>query len=310
MADGHAHAFSTYTDEQLLELGCQCDTLLDAGKVAFDIELEKRGYVLCELPASIAGNYARLFSTYSDDHLIELARQRHTLPEAGKTAFDQEMKLRGYSHRDRISQFAEGARNDERGIFEPNFISNQFLCARHWQIFLLLFGLYFAGSLLEFAGLEPGTVHSLKDINPYALCGMVLTELSMVCFLGWLWSIGLFLNAIVHPVLRSKTELLTFAFIYPGVFIACALFFFSFFLSASLWVTALMLPLIGAVAFCGFYAIYFVSRYLVLAEAFKPTPFYDYAGPIFLLMCYPVGIWIIQPRINRLYRSRVSQRIE
>jgi hypothetical protein len=29
--------------------------------------------------------------------------------------------------------------------------------------------------------------------------------------------------------------------------------------------------------------------------------FYDFSGPFFLLWFFPIGIWIIQPRINRLF---------
>lgn len=308
MAEARSPAYSNYTDEQLLELASQCDTLLEAGKVALEIEMKRRGYEPSKLPASIAGNYARLFSMYTDSELIEFVRQRHTLPNAGKIAFDEETRLRCYSPKDMKSQLAGIARDGEHDVFAANFISNLFLGARHWQIFLLLFGLYFAGAVLESGGMEPGTVRSLKDIGPYGISGMILTALSMVCFLGWLWSIGLFLNASVHPLLRSKSGLLTFAFAYPGIFIACAVLSLNFFMNSSLWWTAVMLPLILVTIFCVFYAIYFASKYLVLAEAVRPSPFYDYAGAIVLLACYPVGIWIVQPRINRLYRSSVIPR--
>ncbi len=50
-----------------------------------------------------------------------------------------------------------------------------------------------------------------------------------------------------------------------------------------------------------FYDLYFVSKNLVLAETSKSASFYDYAGPFFLIWFFPVGVWFIQPRINRLY---------
>ena len=56
--------------------------------------------------------------------------------------------------------------------------------------------------------------------------------------------------------------------------------------------------------YCMFYLLYFVSKSLVLAETDKTATFYDYAGPFFLMWFYPIGIWIIQPRINRLYSER------
>jgi hypothetical protein len=58
--------------------------------------------------------------------------------------------------------------------------------------------------------------------------------------------------------------------------------------------------------FCLFYCLRFVAKTLTLAETGKPASFYDYAGPFFLLWFYPVGIWIVQPRVNRLYMERSS----
>lgn len=55
---------------------------------------------------------------------------------------------------------------------------------------------------------------------------------------------------------------------------------------------------------CMFYLLYFVSKSLVLAETSKPASFYDYAGPFFLLWFFPIGIWIVQPKVNRLYSER------
>src|SRR6266496_5324966 len=65
-----------------------------------------------------------------------------------------------------------------------------------------------------------------------------------------------------------------------------------------------ILPLHVFAMVCMFYLLYFVSKSLVLAETSKPASFYDYAGPFFLLWFFPVGIWIVQPRVNRLYSER------
>jgi hypothetical protein len=53
-----------------------------------------------------------------------------------------------------------------------------------------------------------------------------------------------------------------------------------------------------------------VSKSLVLAETGKPASFYDYAGPFFLLWFFPVGIWIVQPRVNRLYSERLIANVQ
>jgi hypothetical protein len=56
--------------------------------------------------------------------------------------------------------------------------------------------------------------------------------------------------------------------------------------------------------FCMFYLLTFVSRNLALAEIGRAVKFHDYAGYFFALWFYPIGVWIVQPRINRLYAER------
>jgi hypothetical protein len=58
---------------------------------------------------------------------------------------------------------------------------------------------------------------------------------------------------------------------------------------------------------CNFYVLYFVSKSLVLAERSKPASFYDYAVPFLMILFFPIGIWMIQPRVNRLYESIMNR---
>jgi hypothetical protein len=60
--------------------------------------------------------------------------------------------------------------------------------------------------------------------------------------------------------------------------------------------------------FCIFYIAFFASKSLAMAEKSGPVTFYDYAGPLFLIYFFPVGVWFVQPRINRLYaQSREAE---
>lgn len=57
---------------------------------------------------------------------------------------------------------------------------------------------------------------------------------------------------------------------------------------------------------CLFYILYFASKSLVLATTNKPASFYGYASPFFLVWFFPIGIWILQPRVNRLYTQEAE----
>jgi hypothetical protein len=55
--------------------------------------------------------------------------------------------------------------------------------------------------------------------------------------------------------------------------------------------------------FCIFYCFYFTAKVLKTVELQKPVTFNDYAGEFFLIWFFPIGIWFIQPRINRLFNG-------
>jgi hypothetical protein len=178
--------------------------------------------------------------------------------------------------------------------------ANYFLRAKHWQIFLLLFAL---PTILEVAaiGVIPTRIRSWHDFGRGGLFLLGVMVLYFLCFLAWFGSMGFFFRSIVKPEFRMGTQLFRFALIYPVVYVPI------FFLmvipepGAPAWV---ILPLHLACMACLFYLLYFVSKNLVLAETGKHVSFYEYAGPFFLLWFFPIGIWIIQPKVNRLYAER------
>ena len=45
---------------------------------------------------------------------------------------------------------------------------------------------------------------------------------------------------------------------------------------------------------------YFVAKTFKTAELQRKVSFSDFAGDFFLVWFLPIGIWIIQPKINRM----------
>lgn len=52
--------------------------------------------------------------------------------------------------------------------------------------------------------------------------------------------------------------------------------------------------------FCMLYVLYFVAKTFKTAELQKEVTFSDFAGEFFLIWFYPIGVWIIQPKINKI----------
>jgi hypothetical protein len=94
----------------------------------------------------------------------------------------------------------------------------------------------------------------------------------------------------------------------PILYMVFIVFFgiFHFFLSQSgdstgIIAMGIIMPMHLLSMFCLFYCIYFIARALRSVELNRIVTFSDFAGDFFLIWFFPIGIWIIQPRINRLF---------
>ena len=52
--------------------------------------------------------------------------------------------------------------------------------------------------------------------------------------------------------------------------------------------------------FSAFYCFYFVIKTIKTVELQKELRFIDFAGEFFLICFYPIGIWFIQPKVNKI----------
>lgn len=186
-----------------------------------------------------------------------------------------------------------------------NAIQNFFLRARHWQIFLPVLACWCLGTV--------ATLRSMASADPFGnlLPFLVAMEVSAAILAAWLWSIGEMLGSAIPSALMMNVSFFRFAVaLLPFYFPIFAVFFvgLNMRLSASLVLasSAVIVLLHFLAMFCQLYSWYFVSKSLVLAERLRPVRFSDYQAALLGLWFFPVGIWFIQPRINRLYAKRVA----
>jgi hypothetical protein len=180
-----------------------------------------------------------------------------------------------------------------------------FLRAKHWQLFLLMVVVFVVEDVVAVAVMTVN-VSSTGNVGVAGLVWGIFTALGMVCFVGWFWALGTFLNSASSERLRLKAGFFHFALIYPIAYICAA---GPFFLNPSPSMFAVIFPLHFFAVFCLFYDLYFASKSLVIVETGKRATFYDYAGPFFLMWFFPIGVWFIQPRINRLYSQRMQAKV-
>ncbi len=183
-----------------------------------------------------------------------------------------------------------------------NWIERLFVRAKHWQIFLLF--------VVAFAVGEFPVIGNLTTVVPsQQSCGMVplLTEIATAlaswCFLLWLWSLGSFLTSLVPPALKLKKRFFLFTILGTAIDALLSVARFRS-IDRNLFIVTIPLRLFGVFCMCS--NLYFVAEGLAIAETGESVSFLDCFGPFLLLFFASMGVWFMQPRINRLYAGKPS----
>jgi hypothetical protein len=178
---------------------------------------------------------------------------------------------------------------------------NLFLRLRAWQLFALLFGLPLLIQLLA------GVALALTKDFLFFAAGLLLAMLLFCLFFGWLWTLGTRLTALLPATVPNRGGRFKAALLLPVGYLGALLVLLTLlfqtqaFPNLSPAAPLLILPL-HLLSMAGiFYALYFVAKTLKAVELQRPVEIGDYLGDFFLLWFFPVGLWIIQPRINQLF---------
>ncbi|WBA43434.1 hypothetical protein [Hymenobacter canadensis] len=169
-----------------------------------------------------------------------------------------------------------------------------------WLLFTITFGLPMLVALAGNVGLL------LKPVSlPFFLgCFIVSTGMFALGIFSWLWALGTKLPSLLPSHVSVSSKLLKVSLLAPALYIAAIL-------AVLAWVSnqgsmnpafAFVLLPLHLLSMAGiFYGLYFVAKTLKSVELQRPASFSEFVGEFFLLWFFPVGIWVIQPRINRLF---------
>jgi len=134
-----------------------------------------------------------------------------------------------------------------------------------------------------------------------------------VCFY-LIWFYTLAVNAhkkLPETVKMNLTRFKIIFFIPVGFFVFMGFWLFGFtgfldidLLEAGVSILEGVFPLISISCFV--YCLYFNAKSFRAAELQRPVTFSDFAGEFFLIGLFPLGVWFIQPRINRMFYKRLS----
>lgn len=181
----------------------------------------------------------------------------------------------------------------------------KFLTLKHWQLFGLLLGLP-----MIFQFIFMGSMISNNNPTIVFKAFPIIMILYMGLFLGWFYSLGTNLHKKLPETVNMNLKKFKIFLLIPTVY----MLFISFYMSSLFSnvstniepnpaIFGIIFPLHLFSMFCIFYCLYFISKELKAVEWQKPVTFSDYAGEFFLIWFFPLGIWIIQPRINKLFEN-------
>lgn len=190
---------------------------------------------------------------------------------------------------------------------------DRFLKAKHWQVFMVTFGLPFILELI----LLPYIFLS-RDVRIMTILFPIITLLFISGLFGWFWSIAIGLQYKVPQGVKMKIKKFKTFLIIPLFYLFLIMAFGGFsFGQTSLGeqepsntqiegYIGIIVPLHFFSMFCIFYCFYFVAKTFKTVELQREVTFSDFAGEFFLIWFFPIGVWIIQPKINKMIENRKS----
>ncbi|MBE9483892.1 MAG: hypothetical protein IMY74_03540 [Bacteroidetes bacterium] len=185
---------------------------------------------------------------------------------------------------------------------------NIFLKAKHWQLFIFNFAipfvLYFVAIIITIGLAVTQQINSpefgLRMIPFYILIGLISAAVRYL----WTWAAGIQLNKRLPEELQMNSIFFKICFFYPIVYVPLIILvvltviypgseFFPFgFL--------LLIPFHLFAIFCSFYCYYFVARVIKTNELGQHAYISDYIAEVFMIWFFFVGIWFLQPKINKM----------
>lgn len=196
--------------------------------------------------------------------------------------------------------------------------------AKHWQLFTILVGTVVIFEIVLFTTMFADLTRSQFSHRPPDLSGIMWVFIPMMLIVlgiifGWQWSIGWGLKDKLPRGVKMKHQRFKAFMIIPFAYFILVMFYMSFLFSG---ITSAaqssnpdaamneMLPMLAGMIiilplhlfsmFCMFHNIYFCAKTLKSIELGREAELNDYIGYFFLFWFNIVGMWIIQPSVNRI----------
>jgi hypothetical protein len=187
----------------------------------------------------------------------------------------------------------------------------RFLRAKHWQIFIVIFIIPYSLQIIAMT-INKNDIERIGIISPFI---MVIFFLALF---GWFWSIATGLLMKIPEGIKMKIRKFKTLVIIPMVYIPLAFGLMNSFFDIGANASGepngamigfsfmIMFPLHILSIFGLLYSFYYVAKTFKTVELQRETTFSDFAGDFFLFLIFPVGVWVIQPKINLIVNGLVK----
>ncbi len=185
-------------------------------------------------------------------------------------------------------------------------MTEKFLKMKHWQLFLLIMGIpmlfqfFMMGTM--FTNLASGNSSASLFMFNYMKLFPIMMVLFMGVLYGWLWSVAVGLQYKMPEGVKMKVAKFKIFFFTPLIYIFFFLALIMTFMAGkpNPVIFVVIIPFHLFSMFCMIYILYFVAKTLKTVELQREVNFSDFVGEFFMIWFYPVGIWIVQPKINKI----------
>ena len=185
------------------------------------------------------------------------------------------------------------------------------LKAKHWQLFLIQVGLPFLSQLIFMAVIFTQIFNQSNgkpEVLPSGFVAILIPAfVSIVGLFGWMYAVGVGLQEKLPSSVPMRVVVFKFCTIFPLVYFLC---FFIFFLNIwwmidtqaepPIFPFIMIIPLQLISIFCIGYSMWFMAKTLKSVELQREATLSEYAGDFALAWFYFIGVWILQPRINKI----------
>ena len=168
-----------------------------------------------------------------------------------------------------------------------------------WQAFLLTCIPFFgAGYLAMPAPGQPGSVVEMDVM--FSRMMLTLMPVAIVLY-SWIWSIGNVANRAASDGAKRPDRFFNFALPYTFAYLVFAYFFFPSpgKMDSPLVPIGLVMILHVFAVVCTVYAIASAAMRLKSFETGNRVGFRGAFGTFFLIWFFPLGVWFVQPRVNK-----------